>query len=270
MPINQAALFVSHGAPDLVIRDIPAARFLRNLFSQRPKPDAILVLSAHWETRGISLTTAKDLNTIYDFGGFDRELYRIKYPVNSSAKLIDQVTELLASADIPVNLEPKRGLDHGVWAPLKLMFPAADIPVVQMSIDRDRSPAQLMELGQTLAPLAEQNVLILGSGASVHNLRYLSPQGSPPPQWAIDFDQWTNKIITEGNWQELCRFKEQHLGSLAHPTPEHFLPLIFASGTIAGKSPGNIKGNFSKRLHFSYSYGTIGMSAWEFNNKAYF
>lgn len=253
--------FVSHGAPNLAIADIPAARFLKHFFVDRPLPEGILVVSAHWETQGLAITSGSQLNTIHDFRGFDQALYQIHYPARTADWLIDSVTAQLTATGHEVTDEPHRGLDHGAWVPLRLMLPNAQIPVVQLSLDRSRLPSELFALGKALSPLSEKNILILGSGALVHNLSRLGPEGSPVPEWASQFDQWVTNTLASQRWSDLCRFTELPISALAHPTPEHFLPLIFAAGAAA-------ESGVARRLHHSYCAGSLSMSAWEFGHEA--
>lgn len=260
MSIFQPPLFVSHGAPDLVLADIPAARFLRTLFKERPHPEGIVIVSAHWQSRELAVTTSSKLGTIYDFSRFARDLYEISYPAKSSAWLGAKIKDQIKGADLTLREDQRRGLDHGAWAPLCLMFPDASIPIVQLSLKRGMSAVELFELGQQFSPLADENILIMGSGASVHNLWSLGREGSKAPQWAEGFEAWTNKVLNNRDWRALCRFNEAEFWAQAHPTPEHFLPLIFSAG--AGQLQS--KGVIARRLHHSFSYGSIGMSSWEF------
>ncbi len=256
----QSPLFVSHGAPDLVMSDTPASRFLQDLYRGKVHPDGILIMSAHWRTRELTITTSSHLSTMHDFGGFSRELHEISYPARTSPSLIADIIGLLTEAKMSFQTDNSRGLDHGAWAPLYLMFPDTPVPVVQVSIPYSFSNNQLFELGKILSPLPQSNILICGSSASVHNLRHLTREGAEAPDWAKQFDEWINNVVKEGDWNALCRFESHKLSSLAHPTPEHFLPLIFIAGA------GQVSGRLTKpmRLHYSYSYGSIGMSSWEF------
>ncbi len=256
----QPPLFVSHGAPDLVLKDIPAARFLRGLFKNRLAPEGIVIVSAHWQTSDLTITTAPNLETIYDFGGFQRELYQMVYPARTADWLGKKVAAKFVASGVEFREDPRRGLDHGAWAPLHLMFPDASIPVVQLSLPRRITPTALFELGEQLAPLSEENILIIGSGASVHNLWRLQPEGAPAPEWAIAFDAWIDRVLSDRDWHALCRFEDTAHSALAHPTPEHFLPLIFAAGVGQLRSDTVV----ARHLHHSFSYGSIGMSSWEF------
>ncbi|MBV1901358.1 MAG: dioxygenase [Kordiimonadaceae bacterium] len=259
----QPALFLSHGAPDLTLVDIPAARFLRTLFHKANRPAAIVILSAHWEEVEVEITTSPLLPTIHDFGGFPQALYDLQYPVKTEPWLIEAVGKALGGKGIQVSQNPNRGLDHGAWVPLLLAVPKADIPVVQVSLPYVSSTQDYFEFGRSLSALSAQNILIIGSGASVHNMRSIKREGTPPAEWAIEFTDWVETTLLNQNWAELFKFDQTSVGKMSHPTPEHFLPLIVAAG--AGKGAGQKM--HIRKLHDSYSYGSIGMSAWEFTNE---
>ncbi|WP_417684851.1 dioxygenase [Roseibium sp.] len=258
----QPSLFLPHGAPDLPLTSIPAADFLRRLSSQLPqRPDGIVIISAHWMIRGLGMTAPGPLETIHDFGGFSPELYRLTYNARGTADLSAQVQEVLAEAGQEIAQVQGRGLDHGAWVPLLMVYPEADIPVVQISLDATRSARELVALGHALEPLRERNILIIGSGASVHNLRRIAPEGSSVPEWARSFDDWVSDTLDSGDVATLADFEaEAPAARQAHPTTEHFLPLFVAAG--AGGT-----GNAARKLHESFSYGSIGMSAWAFGGE---
>ncbi|MEO3413658.1 class III extradiol ring-cleavage dioxygenase [Roseovarius sp. CAU 1744] len=254
----QPALFVPHGAPDLALSDIPAALFLRSFFDARAKPRGVVVISAHWQSRGLRLTTASTLDTIHDFGGFGSALHTLRYPATNTPSLVAAVREALEASDLIVRDDPRRGLDHGAWIPLRLMLPEAEVPITQLSLPVAASPQDLFRIGQALASLASQDILVIGSGATVHNLRQIAPEGTPPPQWATGFDDWVEQILAQRDWSSLVAFQATDLGHISHPTPEHFQPLIIIAG-ICSAHPAGVMRN----LHRSYSYGSIGMAAWE-------
>ena len=260
----QPPLFVSHGAPDLAIADIPAARFIRSMFETRPLPDGVVIMSAHWESHDLAITTAPHLRTIYDFGGFSQALYQILYPARSAEWLASKIKDRLNAPGRTLREDRERGLDHGAWVPLRLMFPEGSIPITQLSLPRSISPERLFGIGQSLSALADENILLVGSGSSVHNLRRITHEGSPAPEWAQAFDDWTDNVLAKKNLEALYHFQRAPYGALAHPTPEHFLPLIFT----AGARRLNDDAARTRRLHHSYSYGSIGMSSWEFAREA--
>ncbi|MBT9316523.1 DODA-type extradiol aromatic ring-opening family dioxygenase [Leptothoe spongobia] len=189
------SLFISHGAPDLPIRTGPTQTFLKELASTIPIPRAILIISAHWLTNEPSISTDKQPETVYDFGGFTPELYQLNYPAPGEPALAKRVAELLAAADLPVQTRAKRGFDHGVWTPLILIYPTAKIPVVQMSLQPSHGPDYQWRLGKLLAPLRSEGVLIIGSGAATHNLSAFAGYTTPPPQWVTTFDDWLATTI---------------------------------------------------------------------------
>ncbi|GLQ34248.1 dioxygenase [Amylibacter marinus] len=254
----QSALFLPHGAPDLALSDIPGTWFLRGLFKNRPIPKGIVIISAHWETSDLTLTTAPKLDTIHDFGGFSSALNRLQYPAKTAPWLIDATKSALSKGTFAVRDDPRRGLDHGAWIPLMLSRPSADIPVVQLSLPTGHSPQDLFLIGRALATLAVQDILVIGSGATVHNLYKLAPEGTPAPQFAMDFDDWLERVFLARDWSSLFHFHSLESGRFSHPTSEHLLPLILVAG-ICDARPGLEMRN----LHRSYSYGSIGMAAWE-------
>ncbi|MGH1353366.1 MAG: DODA-type extradiol aromatic ring-opening family dioxygenase [Methyloligellaceae bacterium] len=252
----QPGLFLPHGSPTLPISGHPAADFLRGLGKELPRPDAIVIISAHWETRGLKITTSPELETIYDFRGFPKELYEIVYPAKTKETLVSTVIETLAVSGFKVEKDENRGLDHGAWVPLHLVYPEADIPVVQLSLDMNLSPEQLIELGKALSPLRGQNILVIGSGGTVHNLRNRMEEGSEPPEWASRFDNWLDSKLSAGDLKGLSEFKTDAPDyQMAHPTPEHLLPLLITAGT--GNQP-------PQKINSGFSLGTVGMSAWSF------
>lgn len=259
----QPTLFLPHGAPDLALARIPAADFLKNAFQEIKRPSAIIIISAHWETTEIEITTASVLPTIYDFAGFSKELYTLKYPAHTAPWLISAISECLQDKGISVIHNANRGLDHGAWIPLRLAAPKGDIPVVQISLPRAYTPQMHFSLGQALSKLSEQNILVIGSGALVHNLYQIRREGTRAPQWALEFDQWVDQAISRQDWDALFNFDQTSIGRKAHPTPEHFLPLFVAAGAGAGYG-GRLH---SSKQHSSFSYGSISMSAWKFSRE---
>ena len=171
------SLFLPHGAPDLILTDHPAKRFLAGLSKRLPAPRAILIISAHWEARRPSLTTAHRPKTVHDFSGWPRELSRLSYPAATDEALIDTTDRLLGESGIDCDRDHRRGFDHGAWMPLKIAFPAATIPVVQISLQRRGTATDHLAIGAALAPLRQDGVLIIGSGSVTHNLSELGPEG---------------------------------------------------------------------------------------------
>ena len=224
-------MFIGHGNPMNAIEDNPYSRSWIKLGKTLPKPQAILVVSAHWMTRGSTLVDISAMpRTIYDFHGFPAELSQQTYPAAGDPALAKEIVALLASHH--AEGDDTWGLDHGAWAVLKYLYPDADVPVFQLSIDLSKNLAWHQEIGQTLSELRDRGVLILGSGNVVHNLNSLSWDG-PPHDWATEFDEMFAEKLTDRNFSGLADVAE--LGSvlrMAHPTLEHYIPAL----TIAGAS----------------------------------
>lgn len=227
-------VFLGHGTPMNALEDNVFSRGWRDTARTLPQPRAILCISAHWETRGTRVTAMETPRTIHDFGGFPPALYAVQYPAPGCPLLAQAVKGLLRQAD--VGLDTEWGLDHGCWSVLKQMYPAADIPVVQLSLDHSLTPAKHYALASKLAPLRSQGVLILASGNMVHNLgRIVIPGGHPDDfnkpygfDWAIEANELFKRLINENRHADLVNYHS--LGDavrLAVPTPEHFLPLLY-------------------------------------------
>jgi len=223
-------LFIGHGNPMNAIEDNPYSRTWRDIGDKLPVPSAILCVSAHWMTRGTTLVNITEHpKTIHDFGGFPAALYAQHYPAPGAPDIARATIDLVRSSHIEPDLE--WGLDHGAWSVLLKMFPKANIPVFQLSLDLTKSPQAHFELAQELKALREKGVLILGSGNSVHNLRALAP-GAKPYDWAQEFDAYIAKSLDERNFNAILRAGALgRVAQLAHPTAEHFLPLLYTLGT---------------------------------------
>lgn len=249
-------LFISHGAPDILLSEHVALGALKGLAARLPRPGAIVVVSAHWVADPIGVTVGELLPTIHDFGGFPDSLYAMQYPARGDRRLADQLTRRLDEEGLGHQLHEGRGLDHGAWIPLKTMFPEADIPVVQVSLPTG-SMEDLTRLGTALGPLRHQGVLIIGSGGSTHNLRALNRLGKAD-NWAIEFEQWLLESIECGRFDRLVTPELfPPLFHRAHPTLEHYAPLVVAWAAGDRDLPG-------ERLHHSFSYGNLGMSLFSF------
>ncbi len=251
--------FFAHGAPSIVLEDNEYTQLLKNFHRNMPKPKAIVLFSAHWEETVQSIGAADTYETIYDFGGFQDELYRMTYPAKSDRTLSKQVHSLFAKHGIQSVLNEKRGLDHGAWAVLKLLYPDADIPVVALSVNRHLTNEEQYQIGKALAELREQEILIIGSGGTVHNLRKLNWRSEEVDTWAEQFDNWLQDKIETWDTETLFRYRElAPFAQEAVPTSEHFIPLLLAMGT--GDSNRQ-----AKLLHRSYQYGNLSLSCWQFN-----
>lgn len=256
------AIFVSHGAPIFPLTDAPARGFLEGLAERLPeRPRAILAISAHWETERPTVTAGTINETIHDFYGFPEELYNIGYPAPGSQWLVERIAALFDGEE-PVQRDERRGLDHGAWVPLRLIYPDADIPVVQLSIQTARGPAWHVRLGQLLAPLRQEGVLIMGSGGFTHDLssfrEYYHALHAPAPEWVTRFADWMSDALEQRRIDDLLAYR--NLAPEArrnHPTEEHLLPLYVAMGA------GN--GTTAQRLHASYEYGVLAMDVYSFS-----
>lgn len=247
-------LFISHGSPDLLLRNHPVLEYWTD-YHTSVNPRGIVVVSAHWVRPALTITGAVRLATIHDFGGFPEEMYRLQYPARTAPWLLDRVHESLGN----VVVDKRRGLDHGAWIPLMRMFPSGNIPIVQVSLNENDSPANQFQLGLRLAGLAEEGILLLGSGAITHNLHSLVRPGSPPSSWALDFAEWLHQHLVERHLEELLNaFDSAPHSTTAHPTPEHLLPLFVIMG--AGWARGKVH-----RSHESFDYGSLCMSSYEFS-----
>ena len=261
MTDQMPVVFVSHGSPMLPFEDIPARKFMLGLGAKLPRPKAVLCISAHWESPTVAVTGAEHPETIHDFYGFPKALYELKFDAPGSPELAQRAVALLKDAGIAARVDPARGRDHGCWNPLMLIYPQSGIPVVQLSLIDGGDGAAHLKLGQALAPLRKEGVLIFCSGGAVHNLRWLDRNDSGVKiDWADAFDQWVGEKIAAGDTQALADYREQAPNAaLAHPSEEHFLPLLVAMGA-ATNGGGSAKG---KRLHDSFSLGSLSMAAYE-------
>ncbi|OAM29201.1 4,5-DOPA dioxygenase extradiol [Eikenella longinqua] len=221
------ALFLGHGSPMTVLDAAsPFNQGFARIARGFPKPRAILMISAHWYTRGLQLTAARP-GLIYDFYGFPPALSQVQYPAPGSPELAAEVCRLLQAEG--AELHPTRGFDHGMWSVLKHLYPQADIPVVQLSLDSRLSPAQHFKLARKLKPLREQGILIAGSGGIVHNLRALRPN-HPGYDWAQQFRKQINAALLRGDHEALIDYPRfGQAAALAVPTPEHYLPLLYTA-----------------------------------------
>jgi len=232
------ALFLGHGSPMNVLEDNEYTQAWQQLGQQLPRPKAIVAISAHWYTRGTAVTAMSQPKTIHDFGGFPQALYEMVYPAPGEPQLASQIQSLLQPVSVIAD-HSEWGLDHGTWALLSKMYPDADIPVVQLSIDGTQPAEYHYQLGQKLAVLRDQGVMIVASGNVVHNLRMIKWQGEASPyDWAEQFNQY---VIDNLHWSgdakqhPLVNFMQHKAGALANPSPDHFLPLLYVLGSWDGK-----------------------------------
>lgn len=256
----QPSLFLSHGAPTLPLTSCPAHDFLAELGLQLKKPKAILVASAHWETATPAVSAVGSNETIHDFYGFPQALYQLTYPAPGLPALAETVSDLLCTAGLACQIDYNRGLDHGAWVPLMLMFPAADVPVLQLSLQRGLGPAHHLQLGRALAPLRDQDVLIIGSGSLTHDLsRFRGKRLDSPATPDVDaFADWMVDCLMRDATCDLLTYRRQAPYAAAHhPGEEHLLPLFVARGAGGDKTE-------VRHLHRSTTFGFLRMDAFAF------
>ncbi|HET8676034.1 MAG TPA: 4,5-DOPA dioxygenase extradiol [Blastocatellia bacterium] len=228
MSNRMPAIFFGHGNPMNALSDNAYTRAWASIGNSMPRPEAVLAVSAHWYLPARMMTASRAPRTIHDFGGFPRELYQVEYPAPGSPELAERVQDLLAP--VSVRLDESWGLDHGTWSVLKHVFPYADVPVVQLSIDETEPPQVHYEIGKRLAPLRDEGVLIIGSGNIVHNLHTYAwgRHGVEPFDWAVRFELQAREFLLKGDDAPLIDY--ERLGRdamLSIPTPEHYLPLLY-------------------------------------------
>jgi 4,5-DOPA dioxygenase extradiol len=226
-------LFLSHGSPMHALDPGAAGAAWQAIAASLPKPRAVLMASAHWETSLPMLSSREQLETIHDFGGFPAELYKVRYDAPGSPQTAQRAAELLRAAGHTPALNSCRGIDHGAWVPLKWMYPERDVPVVQLSVQTSLGTAHHLRLGEALAPLADEGVLVIGSGHVTHNLRdWFAHHADPQPlDYAVQFSQWLRQRLAENDREAVLNYRELAPGAArAHPTEEHFLPLFVALG----------------------------------------
>ncbi len=253
-------LFISHGSPMLALTDVPARDFLAGLGAVLPRPRAVLVASAHWETAQPEVNAVAVNETIHDFYGFPQALFAMRYPAPGSAPLAERVAGLLAGAGVACEVDRQRGLDHGAWVPLSLIYPAHDIPVVQLSVQTRLGPDHHLRLGRALTALAAEDVLVIGSGSFTHDLRRFRGQSADAPEAAdvTEFAAWFDAALTAGRTDDLLAYRRLAPHAVQeHPTEEHLLPIFVALGAAGD-------GASAERLHASTNYGILRMDAYAF------
>ena len=267
-----APLFLSHGSPMTALEPREAGAFWQRLgpaiATAAGRPRAILAISAHSLAREPMLMAAAQHRTVHDFSGFPEPLYGLRYDAPGAPALAPRVAALVTAAGLPIHTTADGGLDHGIWAPLRFVWPEANIPVLPLAFPPDWSPAQLFALGQALAPLADEGVLVYGSGSLTHNLRLVFGGGRPAidapeiPETAA-FRDWFDRRSAATDWPALLDYRRQapH-GVLMHPTDEHLLPFYVAAGAGGGALPA------ARRLHASLTYGCLAMDAYAFGPAA--
>lgn len=250
-------LFISHGSPMLALNPEQVGPALNRLSLNLPQPQAIIVMSAHWESNALEVNTGIRPETWHDFRGFPQELYEIRYPAPGAPELAEEILHLFAEANIPAHANSTRPRDHGVWMPLLHMYPEANIPVVEISLPMNASSKEIYNIGQTLSEFRKRQILLIGSGSITHNLRELSwhNEDSKVPEWASTFRNYVvNKLYHQDfdavlDWQSIPHIQRNH------PTLEHLAPLFFAMGT----------GHRFSIIHSSFSMGSLGMDIYRFD-----
>jgi 4,5-DOPA dioxygenase extradiol len=258
--VRVSSIFVSHGAPTLLIEDLPVRTFLKEAGQSLGRPEAIVAFSAHSVSDRLVVSGAEKLRQVYDFWGFPSQLYDVRYEPPGSPLIAESVVKLLEGAHIEVERSAQTGIDHGMWVPLSLMYPNADVPVVPVTINAHMDPQRHLEIGEALRPLQDREVLIVASGGLTHNLGQFGmyPRNGEPPEYVSAFADWAERWLTAGRVGDLVRWREiiPH-AARNHPTPEHFIPLFVAMG--AGSS------RRSAALHRSYAYGVLAMDSYSFH-----
>lgn len=264
--MTMPSLFLSHGGPNIVLEDTPARDYLTGLEAVTGRPSAIVIMSAHFETSGPVVVTDPEPGMIYDFGGFPDELYAMVYPAPGDPQLAERVRTMLGEAGFAAGVAAERGYDHGTWTPMLLAFPAADIPIVQVSIDPSRDADYHYALGRALAPLRDDDILVIGSGHITHNLRAVfgAMRGGLAPDAAMAgkvaaFTEWFADRFTAGDRAAILDWKaEAPFVVENHPTDEHLMPLFFAYGA-GGDAPR------AERVHDSKQVGFFAFDSWRFD-----
>jgi 4,5-DOPA dioxygenase extradiol len=254
------SLFLSHGAPTLPLTDTPAREFLSQIGGTLERPKAILVISAHWETAVPTVNTVESNETIHDFGGFPRALYDLRYPAPGSPTFAARIVERLRTSGFDCNIDKRRGLDHGAWVPLLLMYPRADIPVLQLSVQPHLGPEHHLRVGRALAPLRDEGVLIIGSGSFTHDLSEFRGHGpnDPAPDWVNSFADWFHTALMKNQIDDLIDYRRQApFATKNHPSEEHLLPLYTALGAAGERAS-------TERLHASSTYSVLRMDVYAF------
>ncbi|KAJ8769188.1 hypothetical protein K2173_000963 [Erythroxylum novogranatense] len=258
--------YLSHGSPMLSIDgSIEARSFFQSWQDQvlKERPSSILVISGHWDTDEPFVNVVQQNDTIYDFYGFPKPMYKLKYTPPGAPQLAKRVKELLvASGFKTVHEDTKRGVDHGAWVPLMLMYPEADIPVCQLSVQSHKDATYHYNMGRALAPLKDEGVLIIGSGSATHNLRAMQPRGTPTASWAMEFDTWLKNALLDGRYEDVNEYKTKApYAKQAQPWPDHFYPLHVAIGAAGENSK-------AKLVHHSWDHGTLSYASYQFRADA--
>ena len=260
-----SSLFISHGSPDLIFHDTVAKQFLERAAESFAPPKGIIIASAHFETERPAIVSDPAPEMIYDFGPIDRRLNEVVYPALGEPELAQRAANLLGNSGIECDLMSKRGYDHGTWVPLSLLYQNADIPIVQLSVQRHLPASHHYNIGKALRPLVDEEILVIGSGSMTHNLaEVFGPQGlkhdrqDQEIEWARVFAEWINVQIATGNIDDLLDYETKApFARENHPTAEHFLPFMVALGASSNGQ--------GERLHKSTEFAVLAMDAFAFH-----
>lgn len=255
------SLFIAHGSPLLAIENNDYTKFLNQLGQSLPRPKAVLLFSAHWESKVQQVSKVDQYRTIHDFGGFDPSLYTIQYPARGNHDIAKEIGDLFTNNGIHFNYETTRGLDHGAWVVLRMLYPQGDIPIIAMSVNPYLTPDEQYKIGKSLSELREKEILIIASGGTVHNLSALKwIENGEVDLWALEFDDWLAQNLN--NWDLQSLFHYDSLApnaSLAVPPygNEHFVPIFYAMGAADNNPKATL-------LFREYRYGNLSHSVWQF------
>lgn len=248
-------LFISHGAPTFAMEPGKLGPQLQALGAELSGVRAVLVVSPHWQTRGVAVSTTAAPETIHDFGGFPARLYELSYPAAGAPQVAQEAAALLAEAGFKTEIDSRRGLDHGAWVPLYHLLPQAQIPVFQVSMPYDLNTAQAMQLGRALAPLRQQGVLIVASGSMTHNLGEFRQGMAQPASYVTEFSNWVRSAVLAHAVQPMLAYRSEAPHAVrAHPSEEHFLPLLVAMGAQA-------EGETAQLLDGGIEHGMLSMDS---------
>ncbi len=257
----QPTLFLPHGAPTFALQPGAAGAAITGLARTLPRPRAVVVVSAHWDTPMLRVGFSTRPNTIHDFHGFPEDLYRIQYPASGCPEVASEVLAALSDAGLEAVADPQRGLDHGAWVPLRMLFPDADVAVVPVSLQSAAGPEGALVLGQALAPLGERDILVIASGNLTHNLMDYRLSVAAAPDYVRRFADWFAQQLVEGKLDALLDYRRRAPDAQrAHPTEEHLLPLFVALGA-AGDSPR------VERFHAGIQDRVLAMDAYRFTQR---
>jgi 4,5-DOPA dioxygenase extradiol len=255
------SLFVAHGSPMLAVEDNDYTRFLYQVGGSIPRPRAIVLFSAHWVTSAQKVSEVESYQTIYDFGGFPDALYRIQYPARGSGQIAREIEDLFGEHGVHFEPEQTRGLDHGAWVVLSKMYPDASVPVISMSVNPQLAPEEQYNIGRAISAIRAKDILVIGSGGTVHNLRAVNFQDNGQiDDWALDFDKWLEQQLNHWDLQSLFQYESlAPTAKMAVPPygNEHFVPIFYAMGAADDAKQ-------AKLLHRSYQYGNLSHSVWQF------